>query len=251
MTLQAFQQALCDLIASPTLCLALRADPNPVLERYELSTRERRRLISMVWQRGMSTNCSLYRVNRITPVYTLLPSTCFVLGDALIREVERFWESHEFTDLQFKHETDRFGVFLKRRIWAGDIDNPLLEEVLAFELSINALQFVPRRQIALEANCASTAVHDVPLRLHPLVKIVRFRHEPVRLLQLLAARHPLPYELTEGEFFILLSAISEELEIKQIDPGLGQLLLAIEVGAVHLQGPDDAAILVEAGLVAL
>ena len=69
MSVASFQQALCDLIASPSLCRALRSDPDDVMANYELSDRERRRLVEAVWQRGMSTNCSLYRSNRVTPLH--------------------------------------------------------------------------------------------------------------------------------------------------------------------------------------
>jgi hypothetical protein len=89
MSVASFQQALCDLIASPRLCLALRAAPEEVLENYELSARERARLCEAVWQRGMSTNCSLYRANRVTPLYMLLTYTCRSLGDQLRSLLER------------------------------------------------------------------------------------------------------------------------------------------------------------------
>ena len=65
MSVASFQQALCDLIASPRLCRALRAAPEEVLANYELSARERARLCEVVWQRDMlRRDCSLYRANR-------------------------------------------------------------------------------------------------------------------------------------------------------------------------------------------
>jgi hypothetical protein len=249
MTVQAFQQAFSDLIASPDLCLAVRRDPRQVLDRYDLSARERHRLVDVVWQRGMSTSCTLYRVNRITPIYTLLSHTCFVLGDeALIREAELFWEECK-TDLQFQPEIDSFGVFLKRRIQAGAIDNPLIEEVLDLELSKNALRFLPRQRIARELNGMAPASDSAPLRLHPLVRVVRFRHDPGKLLQLLEERSASAYALPDGEFFLVLSAGTEELEIRRVDPGLGRLLLSIQAGTAPALGLEDAAILLQAGLV--
>ena len=68
MSIAAFQQALCDLIASPRLCRELRAAPDGVLAHYELTERERTRLMQAVRQPGMSTNCTLYRSNRVTPI---------------------------------------------------------------------------------------------------------------------------------------------------------------------------------------
>ena len=40
-----FQQALADLTASPELCTHIRRDPSILEQRYELTDRERRRLI--------------------------------------------------------------------------------------------------------------------------------------------------------------------------------------------------------------
>jgi len=107
MTLAAFQQALCDLIASPDLSLAARAGTADVFGRYDLSDRERVRLVQIVWQAGMSTNCTLYRSNRVTPIYTLLHHTCFILGDRFKHELDDYWEATELRDLEFKREIER------------------------------------------------------------------------------------------------------------------------------------------------
>jgi hypothetical protein len=96
MSVASFQQALCDLIASPVLCKALRAAPDDVMAGYELSPRERTRLVEAVWQRGMSTNCSLYRSNRVTPLYTMLNATCRSLGDQFAPLLDAFWSSRNF-----------------------------------------------------------------------------------------------------------------------------------------------------------
>src|SRR5882672_11333937 len=102
MSLQQFKQALCDLIASPDCARQARFNPDVILDSYELSDRERRRLVDLVRQKGMSVNCSLYRMNRITPLYTLMPLTCSLLGPRLIGEAEEFWRAYDKSDLQFK-----------------------------------------------------------------------------------------------------------------------------------------------------
>jgi hypothetical protein len=56
----------------------------------ELCVRERKRL-EVVWQRGMSTNCTLCRSNRITPIYTLLNYMCLPLGDQFGPLIDQFW----------------------------------------------------------------------------------------------------------------------------------------------------------------
>jgi len=61
-------------------------------------------------------------------------------------------------------------------------------------------------------------------------------------------RRPPPYELPEGEFWVLLDAKSEDGETKLLDPGLGRLLNAIEAGTAGSLSSDDVEMLIEAGL---
>lgn len=192
MSLLGYQQALCELVASPRFCLAVRRDPSS-LDPYDLTERERARLASVVTQRGMSTSCTLYRVNRIAPVFSYLPLTCAVLGDELIHEAERHWEAGKPPNLQFESETVRFTNYLKDRLEAGGIENPYLEEVLLLELAAHAL--------------ASGA--DPPRR------TVRFRHDPVALLALLAdRRQPAVDEVELGEYLVELDASGGAMKLR-------------------------------------
>src|SRR5262249_28404125 len=70
MTLLGYQQALCDMVASPALCVRVRKDPTSALSSYDISPKERGRLSAVAHQRGMSTNCTLHRLNRMTPIYS-------------------------------------------------------------------------------------------------------------------------------------------------------------------------------------
>ncbi len=249
MTAAAFQLALAELVASPVQCLEIRERPTPILERYDLSEREKRRLVCMVRQPGMSTNCTLYRSNRVTPIYTLLQSTCFVLGDLLGPELDEYWAHFDFDDLQFKQEIERFGNFLKHRIAAGKLEIPILAEVLDFDLAWNALRFSPRRRILRELALAQACSGVQELRLHPLVRVVRLRHEPHELLRRLAERLAPPYDLAQGEFFLLLSAVDEALLATPIDAPLGRLLLAIDAGVASEIAYRDCVLLLQAALV--
>ena len=249
MTLAGFQRALCDLIASPALCLACRDDSGGVLDRYNLTPRERRRIIEVVWQSGMSTNCTIYRSNRVTPLYTLLNLTCFLLGEALAHEVDLFWQSGRSVDAQYGAEIERFGCFLKERLRVGALGDPFLEEVLDFELAAYALQFCPRRQIFRELKRASTTSKDGAVRLHPLVRVVRFRHDPATVLERLADQALPPYDLPQGEFFVVLSVIDGPLEMRSVGAELGALLLVLQNGGRHWYSPEEIAPLLEAGVV--
>lgn len=222
MSLLAFQQALCELIASPKLCLAARSNASEVLGRYELSQRERDRLSDIVWQRGMATNCTLYRSNRVTPIYTLLHYTCVMLGDRLGDTLDAYWADVELRDLEFKREIDRFAHFLKRMIAEGAIVDAFVEEVLDLEVALNELRFAPRRQILRRLGCAPDG-SDGRLRMHPLTRILRFGHEPREILDAMAQGRA-PRELPPKESFLLLSVVEERLEASELDTEVGRLL---------------------------
>lgn len=193
MTLLAYQRALSDMIASPALCLAVRADAAAALACYALSPRERRRLAVVATQPGMSTSCTLYRLNRVTPLVRYLPLTTTLLGDALVSEAERFWAEGAPTDLQFGPEAERFAAYLRSRIDAGALDDPYLPDVLALELSVNRLR------IATGAE--------------PLIETVVFRHDPLPLLSALSDGHrpdPVP---SQGRFELVVDATSGDIEL--------------------------------------
>ncbi len=249
MSLLGFQRALSDLAASPRKCHCLRSDSERVLGCYDLSPHEQQRIIRMAEQRGMGTHCGLYRTNRITPIYTLLRLTCFALGDDLGRVASRFWAANENIDVQFTREISRFAEFLRQGIRDRQIENPILEEILDFELATNALRYLPRNQIARELGQATKASRKRSLRVHPLVKVVRFRHDPTVLLRLLNAMSPLPYALAEEEVYVLLDASGEDLLVKRIAPLLGQVLQALERGFPISIAAEHIQTLVEAGII--
>ena len=249
MSLAAFQQATSDLVASPDLCRRLQRDPQSVLSRYELSTRDQHRLIDLVQQRGMSINCTLYRFNRITPLYTLLPLTNFVMGESFIHEAELFWESFRDSDPRFTQEVDRFGDFLIQRLHRGEIQNEFAEEIICFELATNELRFAQREEILGELGNASLGSGKTrALQLHPLVRLVTFRHEPAKLLRLLKDRRPQPYQLMKDRFWVLLDVLGEELRVRRIEPQLGEILERIAGSGITLSEEDSEALL-EAGMV--
>ena len=247
MTMEAFQQAMCDLVASPDLCLTLVQSPDEVLGRYDLSDRDRKRLAAVVQQPGMLVNCSLYRANRLAPIVNLIPHTCFLLGNALLDEASEFWEGFKETRLQFHEEVTKFGDFLRRRIEKGILQNAVLAEVLEYELALNEFRYIPRQEVLARVELSKT-IENERVQLHPLIRIVLFRHEPRRLLEFLDERRSQPYELAEGEYWLLLDGKGEEVEKKLIDPVVGRLLKAIEAGTAPSLNAEDVEVLIEAGL---
>ncbi len=247
--MQGFQKAMCDLVASPDLCMLLQESPQQVLERYDLSDRDRRRLVEVVQQPGMFVNCSLYRANRLSPLYNLMPHTCFLLNEALLDEATEFWNVFDESRLQYNEEVEKFGNFLRRRIELGFLKDPILAEVLEYELALNEFRYTPRLDVLSRLEVRNLVARENKLiRLHPLVRVLLFRHEPKRLLEFLEERRPLPYELAEGEFWVLLDGKGEEVVTKLIDSGVGRLLKAIEAGTAQSLSADDVEMLIEAGL---
>ncbi|PSL49103.1 hypothetical protein CLV51_101433 [Chitinophaga niastensis] len=217
MSLLSFQKALTDLIASPQLCLQVRAHPAETLSRYDLTPREVTRLKTVVHQQGMSVSCTLYRVNRITPIYTMLPYTCLLLGPALIPLAEEFWEICNKSDLQFKREITLFGDFLLQQITTGSLQNPYLGEIVAMELAINELKFLPR-----------TALLNAPVNeegLHPLIRLVPFDHEPEPLLIELSRMQIPPFTAGTGEYFLVIDHREEELSFSTLPRKTGAVAL--------------------------
>jgi hypothetical protein len=218
MTLLDYQRALADMIASPELCLRVRRDPEGTLREYALSPREHRRLAAVAHQPGMSTSCTLHRVNRMTPLVSYLPLTCVLLGDRLMPEVERFWLSARPVDLQFGPETRRFARFLQSRLRDGQLQDPYLEEVLAFEMAAN--QLLARLQGVEPPTLRHlvTGPGRVPRALHPHVAIVRFTHDPLPLLQAVADGGRPDPEPTVGEFFIAIDVREGHVQVSELDP---------------------------------
>lgn len=115
MSMATFQRAYADLAASPTLCLAVRADPVAALASYDLDARDRGRLARAVWQRGMDANCTLYRTTRITALNSVIPLTLGLIRPILRPLLDAYWEEHPVHDVRFTRETARFIAWLETR----------------------------------------------------------------------------------------------------------------------------------------
>lgn len=203
MSLLSFQKALTDLIASPQLCVEARHHPDLVFNQYDLTLLERMRLRTVIFQKGMSVSCTLYRVNRITPIYTMLPYTCLLLGGKLIPLAEEFWEVCRKSDLQFKREIEIFVSFLQTKIAASNLQDPYLLEILLMEAAINDLKFLPKEQLLQQEWDGSTP--------HPLIRTVPFDHEPEPLLYELSNMRIPPYTPETGNWSLVIDYRQREM----------------------------------------
>ncbi|MGB5762060.1 MAG: hypothetical protein WBM58_05865 [Sedimenticolaceae bacterium] len=133
MSLDKFQRALAQVVASPQQCIALRRDSS-LLDAYDLEPRERQRLLAIVSHEGMSHNCTLYRANRLTPVVRSLPRTCELLAGRLTEVLEQFWADRPDAEVQFKLEAERFGHYILQHATSGLIEDEQLVAVLREEI---------------------------------------------------------------------------------------------------------------------
>jgi hypothetical protein len=197
----------------------------------------------------METCCTLYRSNRITPIYTLLPLSCFLLGESLAAEVERFWRSSQDTTLQFQHEVERFGRFLRERMDTGAINGEYLREVTDFEVAFTRMSFghgsAPGAAICCDP---PTSRGDRYLHVDPSVQVVIFRHEPACLLDTLSARRRPGDELPTGEYCIVLARAADDVRVLPVDVSLGHLLESARHGDVPTVHPWTADALLLAGI---
>lgn len=138
-----FQLAFASLIASPETCCEMLTAEESFFARFDLTEREKLRLHTIVRQKGISACCSLYRMNRVTPVYSQLSNTCALLKDKLIPLIEEFWQYLTKPSLQFREEVLEFGDFLMNKINTEIISIPYLKEVLQLEIAMNELSYLP------------------------------------------------------------------------------------------------------------
>jgi hypothetical protein len=198
MTLVAFQTALADLVASPALCLAVRANSAAALAAYDLGEREHRRLAAVVWQRGMSANCTVYRATRVTPLYTLLPMTFAALGTAMTAELDDYWAATSRMDVHFDIEIGRFGTHLKQRLEQGRVEIPhdplAVIDLLTIELARETLRLAS----------ANTAGKE---------SLVTTSYEPAALMAA-ALRDPVSFEdVPRGEYDLIVRRTGNDVAV--------------------------------------
>ena len=140
-----FQQAMADLVASPSFCRQARADRSALRARYELTQREFNRLIGVINQQGMVLNCMLYRANRLAPLVMNLSRTCTALGPQLGTLLTEYTTLHPNTNVHFYVESERFSAFLENKLREGfpldaEAKAALAEESLIVRLNLRATQ---------------------------------------------------------------------------------------------------------------
>jgi hypothetical protein len=198
MPLIGFQRALADFAASPARCAEAMEAPATILAPYGLTELEQTRLIEMVRDPLMATNCALYRANRITPIFMFFPMTCRLLGEKLRSVIDAFWCTNSIVDLQYASETARFAGFLRSRLQMGLIRSSYLDEILAYEASAIELRF----NGTVESGSA---------------RLVYFSHDPSVLLSVLGSSKPVPEDLPVHPFLVWMFVEGNALVVRAED----------------------------------
>jgi hypothetical protein len=243
MSLAAFQRAMADLAASPALGAAVLQDPEAALGGYDLSEREIRRLAAVSAQPGMKVNRMMYRSNRLTPIRSQLPHTCFVFGPWLRGLLDAFWAENPVLERNAPTEVRRFAAFVRR--WLAGREPPVppvLGEVLAWEMECYELAVLPTGQLLDEtAAAAARAGPGSPLRPHPLVGVARFTVDPAYLLEALGQRRPPPYpDAATGEFALLVDYRVRPRALRVLPPPVAEAFVALREGREIAAEMQDA-----------
>lgn len=131
---------------------------------------ERRHLAALATQPGLAAMRVVNRSFRLNKVLAMLPLTGRVLGEALLAEVlDRYWIETPSASFYYFQEAGRFCDHLWERIERGELDRPLLRDVLLYE------------QASIRLQQAATEGRELLLQ-------VDFDHHPAFLEELSAGR---------------------------------------------------------------
>lgn len=183
MSLRSFQQALVDLTLSPATATALRKGELGVLASYELTQRERARLVDVVRQPGISVHCSLSRGNRLEMIVGAFPMTCVLLRPVLRGLLDELWRMHRPTHYQLSEEAAAFAGLVARKLASGELALDYVAEIFVYERA--CLDLTQRARLDPDA---------------VLETIVEFQHDPDALLGPLSRQTAPQGGLSAGKF---------------------------------------------------
>ncbi len=190
----AFQSAFVRLVTDVAFRDAFRQGSGASLAAEGLTQTEIRDLAELARSPGLDVIRKLHLGFRLNKLFSTLPLTCRLLGNArLAEEARRFWQARPSSSFYFVEEAEAFIEHLFSRLDEG-MRVPYLSDVLAYESSLLALK--RPRQPKEEATAVT----------------VEFRHDPQQLLAALqAGERPrrVPRQRT-----LLLGSLDERGEVR-------------------------------------
>ncbi|WP_118972628.1 hypothetical protein [Taibaiella koreensis] len=217
MSLKSFQEALAEIISSPLIGQAYYKDPASLEQKYSLTEKERNRLLGMIQQKSMKANYMLYQMNRLTPLTMLMNYTLKIIHPQLMPLLHEFWKAYPRTSFQFKDEIGFFSDFLKKKIAAGQLDMPFLEDVLNIDDALNDIRFDKDE---------TSYVNDDFFTLHPLARVVHLTYDATALVEAMVtydAAQPAPDVPVAPGYYVLY--YSGRLRCYPVDAATAEALL--------------------------
>ncbi|HEY3443214.1 MAG TPA: hypothetical protein VGK29_20825 [Paludibaculum sp.] len=209
MALSDFQRALSEMTVSPNLAARVRAEGERPLAAYDLTPRERARLVAVARHPGMDLNCTLARGNRFGPIVDVLPLTCTLLKPWLRELLEELWQIKRPGNYQLSGEEHAFAAFLQAKLAGGELSHPYLAEVLEYELA----------SWALVQSLRHTSAGDEPQPGGEPFRLVHFSHDPALLLPPLEAGALPPDGLPGGRYPVRVTLRGDTLVVEHEAPG--------------------------------
>ncbi len=199
MSLQTFQRAVVDLTLSPQIAVALLHGDTGALAEYDLTERERRRILDIVRQPGISVSCSLVRGNRLEVIAGVFPMTCVLLEPVLRQVLDELWADHRPSNYQLAGEDTAFAALVRRKMAAGELAFEYLDEIFAYEQACRKMADGARMPDGPDA-VAET--------------VVEFQHPPDALLPPLSRLTAPPPGLPRGRYRARVRLGHDGLEVE-------------------------------------
>jgi len=201
MSLRTFQRAIVDLTLSPQIAVALLHGDTSALADYDLTERERRRILDIVRQPGISVSCSLVRGNRLEVIAGIFPMTCVLLEPVLRQLLDELWAEHRPSNYQLAGEDTAFAELVGRKSAAGELAFEYLDEIFAYERACQEMAYRVRTL-------------DGPDRV--VETVVEFQHPPDELLPPLSRLVAPPPGLPRGRYRARVRLQDDRLEVEML-----------------------------------
>ena len=201
MSLPAFQRIIVELIVAPGRVRQLLKGDLSVLDDYDLTEREQRRVLDAIRQPGMALNCTIARGNRFEAVAELFPMTCTLLKPVLRDLLDELWHDAPPTSYQFTGEEEAFTGMVRQKIATGELAIEYLEEIFDYESRCAELAQSMRNQSATD---------------DALEAVIEFHHPPDLLLIPLSEHTAPPPGLPTGIYRARLTLRGDEFDVEML-----------------------------------